>query len=398
VSGFSEMGQTWSVPVVTRIPGYTDDDGVPRPVLVFGAGYDSNKDSPGLVTPDAMGRGLFIVDAVSGELVWSITPAADSATNMSEPGLRHSVAATVTVLDSNGDELTDRIYFADTAGQLWRVDLPGFERPDANQDTWFIVRLASVNEGLMTTDRRFFNAPDIVRTSYAGQAFDAILIGSGDRTNPNDADDPNDPNALAVDNQFYMFRDLAINPFFTPRPTDADCNADPPSVDFRCDLPLTPDELYDVTPNLIQSDNSDVRDQAQMDLADAFGWRLDLQFNGEKSLSRSLTIDGKVYFTTFVPATVPANVCEPESGSSRLYVVDLLNATAEEDFDGNGNTDRSWPIGNIMADTPSPHFGSDGEIRLLLPMGSGSGALGSPFLTGASMRRPYGTYWFREEY
>ena len=56
------------MPVVTRIPGYADNEGVPKPVLVFGAGYDTNKDSSGLPTADGMGRGVFIVDAATGDL------------------------------------------------------------------------------------------------------------------------------------------------------------------------------------------------------------------------------------------------------------------------------------------------------------------------------------------
>ena len=50
--GFSEMGQTWSVPVVTIIPGYTDGFGVPKPVIIFGAGYDVNKDATGVISRD----------------------------------------------------------------------------------------------------------------------------------------------------------------------------------------------------------------------------------------------------------------------------------------------------------------------------------------------------------
>jgi type IV pilus assembly protein PilY1 len=259
--------------------------------------------------------------------------------------------------------------------------------------------MAAVNGGTASTDRRFFNAPDIVRTAYAGAAFDAILLGSGDRTNPNDADDPNDPNSPAVDNQFYMFRDLAINPYFTDAPTAGECGADPPDPDFRCRLPLNPADLYDVTANLIESGSPDEQNAAREALAAANGWRLDLLDNGEKSLSRSLTIEGKVYFTTFSPASSLVNVCEPASGTARLYVVDLLTAVAEEDSDSNGNTDRSWIIGTLLPDTPAPHFGSDGEIRLLLPPGSGGdGSIGSPYLTGSSIPAPYGSYWYREEY
>ena len=398
-AGFAELGQTWSVPVITRIPGYRDADGIPKAVLIFGAGYDTNKDAQGVATPDTMGRGLFIVDAVTGSLVWSMTPAADSLSNMQETGLLHSVAAGVTVFDSNGDELSDRIYFADTGGQLWRLDLPGNTLPDSNQDTWRVVKVAEVNGGTEATDRRFFNAPDVVRTANVGLAFDAILIGSGDRTNPNDLLDANDPNDTVVDNQFYMFKDRAINPYFTDAPTAAECNAAPPSVDFRCQLPLDPNDLYDVTPNLSRTGTTAEQSAAQAALLVANGWRLDLENNGEKVLARSITIAGRIYITTFTPRSISANTCEPVSGVGRLYVLNLFDAGAEVDFDSNGNTDRSWIIGEILPDTPSPHFGEDGQIRLLLPPGSGGGGIiNSPFLTGASLPGPYGSYWYREEY
>ncbi len=140
-----------------------------------------------------MGRGVFIVDAATGALVWSMTPHGQFRDQSAGSRAGSLSGGGVTVLDSNGEHLTDRIYFADTGGQVWRVDLPGAALPDSSQNTWRAVKLAAVNGGTAATDRRFFNAPDVVRTSYAGAAFDAILIGSGDRTNPNEMDDPNDP-------------------------------------------------------------------------------------------------------------------------------------------------------------------------------------------------------------
>tara|TARA_R110001592_G_scaffold215025_2_gene468343 strand:+ start:123394 stop:127017 length:3624 start_codon:yes stop_codon:yes gene_type:complete len=395
--GFSELGQTWSVPVLTKIPGYKDNQGVRKPVLVFGAGYDTNKDSPGLATADAIGRGIFIIDAATGALVWSVTPAANSATNMQEAELLHSVPAGVTVLDSNGDNLTDRIYFADTGGQLWRVDLPGDELPDSSQETWRIVKVASVNGGTRATDRRFFNAPDIVRTVQSGKAFDAILIGSGDRTNPNDMDDANDPNLMAVDNQFYMFRDQATNPYFTAEPSTADCGATPPSNDFRCQLPLDPNDLYDVTANTIEFGDTEEQTAAENALAAANGWRLDLQGNGEKALASSIVVSGRVYLTTFTPDSGVVNVCVPIPGTGKLYVLNLYDTTER----------LTLALGDILPDTITPHFRSDGQIGGITPMGckdcggsgSGSGEGGGDLiLFGESFPRPRGTYWFREEY
>jgi type IV pilus assembly protein PilY1 len=357
-------------------------------VLIFGAGYDTNKDGTGVATADSMGRGIFIVDAETGVLIWSVTPAANSTTNLQEAGLAHSVAASVATLDSNGDELADRIYFGDTGGNLWRVDMPGNALPTSSQDTWRIVQMADMNGSSAATDRRFFNAPDIVRTKDGDLAFDAVLIGTGDRTNPNATD---------VSNQFYMIRDQRLLPYFTPEPTTAECTSTTdPINDFRCGLPLSPSNLYDVTPNLIQVGNTTQQQAAAAALAAAAGWRLDLsEGTGEKNLAKSLTIAGTVYFTTFAPDTSTTIQCEPIPGFGRLYAVSLLNAAEVVDFDNDNDKERSWVIGNLIPDTPSVHFGSDGEIRLLLPPGSD---IANPFLTGATVPDPYSSYWYREEY
>ena len=387
-TGFTEMGQTWSEPVVTRIPGYTDGSGVPKPVLVFGAGYDTNKDSSGVATPDSKGRGIFIVDAQTGALVWSVTPAANSVKNLRESALQHSVAAPVTVLDGNGDKLTDRIYFADTGGNIWRVDLPGNTLPTASQTTWQINQLASLGGGNAANDRRFFNAPDVVRIRFDGNPIDAILIGSGDRTNPNATD---------VNNRFYMIRDLAIGAYSTPRPSTSDC-ADDDIADFRCFLPINNAGLYNITNNRLVTGTDEQRATALAALKSALGWRLDLTGDGEKALSKSITLNGKVFFTTFTPSSVldDINVCEPVSGVGRLYVVDL--------YTGDRNT---IALGAIIPDTPSVHFGEDGQIRLLLPPGTPQGDTDGDGEQnceagvcdiGVPLRAPYGDYWFEEGY
>tara|TARA_R110002073_G_scaffold25885_1_gene85478 strand:- start:2594 stop:6451 length:3858 start_codon:yes stop_codon:yes gene_type:complete len=387
-TGFSELGQTWSEPVVTRIPGYTDGSGVAKPVLIFGAGYDTNKDGTGLATPDARGRGIFIVDAETGALVWSVTPAANSVKNLRESGLQHSVAAPVTVLDGNGDKLTDRIYFADTGGNIWRVDLPGNALPTATQDTWQINQLASLGGGNAANDRRFFSAPDVVRIRFDGNPIDAILIGSGDRTNPNATD---------VNNRFYMIRDLAIGAYTTARPSTADC-ADEDIVDFRCFLPINNSSLYNITNNRLVTGTDEQRATALAALKAALGWRLDLTGDGEKSLSKSITLSGKVFFTTFTPSSVldNINVCEPVSGIGRLYVVDL--------YSGDRNV---VALGAIIPDTPSVHFGEDGQIRLLLPPGTPQGDTDGDGEEnceagvcdiGTPLRAPYGDHWFEEGY
>jgi type IV pilus assembly protein PilY1 len=394
--GFEELGQTWSAPVIARIPGYKTAGGaggadVYRPVLVFGAGYDDIKDdieTAASPSADTMGRGVYLVDAETGNLVWSLTPAADSATNKQETGLLHSVPAAVTQLDSNGDTLTDRLYFADTGGNLWRVDMPGDTLPGAAQTRWRVTKMAAFNtaaDDALATDRRFFNAPDVVRTVINGSMVDAVLIGSGDRTNPN---------AMDVENRFYVVLDEAVLPYTN----DKSCDPPEPFRDFRCYLPLSDDDLFDVTSNVLQTGTAAEIEAASEALVAARGWRLDLQNTGEKNLSRALTIDGRIYFSTFSPDVVDFDACVPVPGIGRLYVVNLLNGVAVRSLDEDSDFERFVSIGGLIPDAPSPHFGSDGVIRLLLPPGgSVEATIGNPMETGSTLDSPYGQYWFRED-
>ena len=387
-TGFSELGQTWSTPVITHIPGYHDAANVPKPVLIVGAGYDVNKDTSGVATTDSMGRGVFIIDAATGELVWGVTPGANTAKNLQETGLQHSVPGQIAAVDSNGNQLTDRIYFADTGGNIWRVDMAGSTLPTISQNTWRITKLADFNGGTVATDRRFFYAPDVVRIRRNGAPVDAVLIGSGDRTNPNATD---------VNNRFYAVNDEAIKPYTTAPPSSSACSATPPNSDFRCKLPLGDADLFDVTSNVLVTGTNSGKAIALTALTVSNGLRLDLAQSGEKVTGKSFTINGRGFIPTFTPDddSSASNVCEPEAGQGLLYFFDIYNGDRQ-----------TVNLGPILPDSPSAHFGEDGKIRLLLPPGSppdNDGAYEDICANGICdlgemFRAPYGTYWFQEEY
>ena len=95
-------------------------------------------------------------------------------------------------------------------------------------------------------------------------------------------------------------------------------------------------------------------------LNNANGWRMNLEYAGEKNLAKTLTINGKIFMTTFTPSNLLSdiNVCEPQAGTGLMYILDL--------YDGSRNTIN---LGGIIPDTPSLHFADDGQIRVLLPPG-----------------------------
>jgi len=76
------------------------------------------------------------------------------------------------------------------------------------------------------------------------------------------------------------------------------------------------------------------------------GWYYDFTETGEKSLTAALIVDGKVYFTSYVPPanSINANVCAA-SGKGRLYVFDLHKGTRSY-------SNIFYDLGERVPDTP----------------------------------------------
>ncbi len=367
-AGLAELGQSWSTPQVTHIPGYTN------PVLVVGGGYDTNKDASGVGTDDSSGRGVFIIDALTGSLVWSVTPAANSVTNLQHAGLKDSIPAPVTVFDANGDGLTDRIYVADTGGNVWRIDMPGSALPSADQTTWSIFKLADFGGTTTANDRRFFNQVDVVRTRYGAFAYDAVALGSGNRAHPN---------GIGVDDRFFMIRDTEV------------VSAYHGSGGVTVPDALTSSDLYDASANLIQQGNETEKTAAVTSLAEKAGWYIELERLGEKNLASSVTLNGTVYFTTFTPDSSVTS-CVPIPGYGYLYAVNLHNAAAVFEWDATTpeltTGDRDTSVGGRLPDSVTPHFGED-TIRII-GVGPGDNGSGS-YDTGGTLATQ-GIYWYKE--
>lgn len=400
-AGFGELGQTWSRPLPTFVPGYVNGDNKPQPVVIFGAGYDTNKDASGVGTPDSMGRGIFVVDAETGALVRSITPAAASLTNVQDTRLVHSVPGEIAGLDFNVNGFADRVYFGDTGGNVWRVDI-GERLPDANDstETWFVSHFADLNDGTVANDRRFFNKPGIVLTRLQDSPVDLITIGSGDRTNPLATD---------VQNYFYVLRDWKTSRYRTPDPTAAECDAADPDnlpLDFRCSQPLTQGALFDITSDILNTGTEAEQTTAKAELLASSGWMLQLTGSGEKNLSDSRTSAGEVTFATFTPASLLNNnpdICEPAQGGGTLYTVNIFDGEREERACAAGTICEVPPMITPPPpepecdgeDCPSPCEGNACDPLPIFPQNTPDGPFGEP---GANPIRLFPSYWYSEDF
>jgi type IV pilus assembly protein PilY1 len=384
-SDFTQLGQSWSTPKVGMM--LFDGNDTSKPVLVFGGGYSTNKDThPGhgshtstaIGTDDSIGNAIFIVNAETGDLVWkavfdssATTPVYDSsARTYKRDDMKDSIPSDVTVVDSDGNGLIDRMYVGDTGGVLWRVDTTCKDQDGSSCSggSWKATPILSVGRHEYGTsladDRRFFYAPAYVQTKGSdGTAFDAILIGTGDRENPKDT---------AVTNWLYMYKDTATTSG-APQETT-----------------ITHSQLTDVTCATSTSSTCVA--------VGAIGWKMKLlcppnapSTCGEKNLSPAVTLGSKVFFTSYIPAGVGSTgVCGLDEGSGLLYTLNLLDGAAVEDYDPTNNTSTQTLF---KSDRYTP-LSSKGIPSEIVSVGGGK-YLRPDLKVGDAKTKPgYKTFWY----
>ncbi|RJG48659.1 pilus assembly protein [Motilimonas pumila] len=354
-NGFSELGQTWSQPVASQILHNSTGEDEAKSVFIFGAGYDDKLDtckrSESENCATDKGRAIYIVEAETGDKVAEFGVTSCQSTSC----IKHGIAAPVTLLDSNEDGFTDRIYAVDTGASVWRVDLPSPKKQD-----WSMIQLADLAENAKADDRRFFNPPTVVRTYHqnvvkAGTTyditdvpFDGVLVGSGNRAAP--ATDK------TTSDQFVMLQDR----FILPTQFGSD-GVQPPEV-------LTLNDLYNITNDPVGNFKGGNILDVKAQLSDKRGWKYNLLAAGEKSLGGALVIDGTVYFTSFTPSIDDSKECGiNELGTGKMYAVNIYDGTDTHSW-------RSREIGSHVPDTLVVHSGTneagDSTLRIL---GAGKG-------------------------
>jgi len=341
-TGFSSLGLTFSTPVVTKVRY----DGTDKNVLIFAGGYDTKKDdtdADGGRDPDSMGNAIYIVDAVTGDLIWSAVDGTGTATDevFYNSDLDHSIPAKVAPLDSNNNGVTDRLYVGDTSGVVWRVDLPEGSAANHRRDNWEITKFADVGGDPAEEDRRFFHQAELVQTSdgFGGNPnYDGVLLASGDRASPLERVD---------ENMLFLFKDRNI------------ASGTPPTGI------LGDDQLADVTGCVTGTEAGCTTTLSQTNLQ--YGWKINLR-EGEKGLSKPLLAAGNVFFTTYSEITYEEDdneisSCGPTEGSGYLYYVSLSNGTTA--LTNNDGTLRDTRTENIGSGIPAPVVALTGDTVLV---------------------------------
>lgn len=306
---FTEMGQTWSSPNIGKI-AYGNGE---KWVAFMGGGYDENQDNEPVTAPDSKGRAVFVVDVLTGSLVWRYSYAENST-------MEYSIPSDIAKLDINGDGKVDRLYVGDIGGRLWRFDIG-----DSDPSNWTVKIVFKSNPGA-SDHRKMFYPPDVTLERDSGN-YEMLFFGTGDREHPKNT---------TVVNRLYAFRDKNLATVFTEN------------------------DMEDVTQDLLQDPNTPEAQKKVIlsGLETKKGWYIKLHENqGEKSLSNPVVFYGIVYYTTFSPTFGGVeDPCFVGEGTARMYGVHYKTGNAVFNLDASNDmgdqvisqSDRSQIIGTAI--------------------------------------------------
>lgn len=302
-SGFSGIGQTWSIPqAVASIQGYPD------PVIIVGGGYDNCEDANS-ATPScgsAKGAGVYVLDANTGALLKYFATT-------------RSVAADVAVLGTANAGIIDRGYVVDLGGNIYRMDF------GTSISNWSMNRVAYSNG----SGRKFFYPPALL-PAPGDKVY--LAIGSGDREHPLLADYP----YANVTNRFYVYLDDLTSTAASPA-----INLDDAAVMSNFTT-LTSCATASIFPT-----------------SSLKGWFMDLNQNGagEQTVTSALIVGGMAVFSTNRPVPATPGSCANTLGQARGYWVNLFNGSGGIGVAGAcGGARSSVFVGGGLP--PSPVLGS----------------------------------------
>jgi type IV pilus assembly protein PilY1 len=289
----------------------TTAQNVDNAVVIFGGGYDVGHDTiahPS--TPDSVGNGVYMLDLVSGAVLWRAgsDAAANLTLNTAGRAMNRAIPSAIRVIDLNGDGLADRLYAADMGGQILRFDVFNGKDPNGIGTnalvTGGVIAQLGAEGNLPATyadTRRFYGAPDIsiFNDNAQNRRFLSISIGSGYRAHPLDD---------RTTERFYSIRD----PNVFGSMTQAQYNA------------------YSIIKDgdLVEVSGSVGTTIAPTDA----GWKFTLPPD-QKVLTDSTTFNNEVFFVAFSADNAAAAACAESVGRNYLYRVSVKNGDPIADLD-----------------------------------------------------------------
>ncbi len=281
-AGMSGIGQTWSMPNLGFVKGYSTS----TPVVAIGGGYDpcedANTSSPSCATPK--GNHVYFFDANTGALLRTFDT-------------ERSVIADVVYADVDYDGYPDYAYAVDTGGAIYRVDFVDSSKNPIGSSAWSIHTVAYTTG----SGRKFEYAPALLPNR--GKVY--LALGTGDREHPLAS---HYPFANPITNRFYVYLD--------------DLSAAPATKTDAVNL----DDTAAFT-NFTA--NPSCGGTAILPASGQKGWYIDLNRHGvgEQTVTSAAIAAGMLTFSTNRAIAAAAGTCSTTLGEARGYFVNLFSGS-----------------------------------------------------------------------
>lgn len=316
-AGWDNIGQTWSHPTIGYISGY-ESGGLPKPVVIFGGGYDECEDVDSktrCTTTPRKGANIWFVDADTGAILRTYPT-------------HYSVPGDVALLKDSAGYMTS-VYAADTGANVYRINVGTYDGTTFSYWTSNSLASDTLIASLSETNhaRKFLNGPTVVPSP----GYNAVLIGSGDREHPlvNSYACNNmafSPAGSFVTNQFYMLMDQP-----TGYPDVIQASSVPGTVTAATALvDVTSGTTTSVTASGITTITNVTGGVTKTSTR---GWKFNFGAC-EQTVNEGLTIGGVTYFGTNTPSPGGTS-CIANLGLARGYAVDYLTGNATATSAGN---------------------------------------------------------------
>lgn len=336
-TGYDLLGQTWSRPINVDIRLKATGGSLSTRVLIVGGGYDPDQDNTS-GNSDDIGNTIFIIDPLTGKRIWMAGNTGALDADLEVAGMDYSIPSIITAVDTDSDGARDRLYVGDVGGQLLRIDLSptidattttlGGADPAAGADKSFGFVLAQLSGSTLQEKRKFFYQPTVARVTDSINSSDdkflMITLASGDRTDPLDAQTVAlDPAQDEIQNKIYAIRDVNYA-------TGKLGSAPTPLVETNL-YDATGDQLLDETAANCSSNPLFSKKGWYINLIDQKGTpdylaaTTDDEWTGEKSLAKTVLLDGWLYVTSYIPpsTTTAQLTCAASEGAGKLYAISL---------------------------------------------------------------------------
>lgn len=348
-TAFSSLGQSWSIPYLANVR--VDDTKVPAVIFSggndekqdYGSGTTYIKDNVKTDVLATMGNDIFIVNAKTGALIWSLQK------SMSNTDVKHPIPGGLRILDVNRNQILDRMYFADTGGNVWRLDLSEDLSAGSSDTTSKLVKLASLATANSVDARKFYSEPDVAKMTVDNKTVFSVSVGSGLRPHP--------MNDVITDHMFVLLDKEPLQALGDDT-FDTIAMSDLAKVTVST---IVNEENPELTSKSVSNNFGEDKHIMQTDKR---GWYVAFGDSGEKVLAASLTFRGSILFSTLAPEIGAeaslTNACDVPSTQGRLYSLDILTGKPSLDLDKDSDVDSADVFtitsGPEIPGTPQPIF------------------------------------------